>query len=308
MTAQLRWLIGNLEQHVSELKQTQQELYWAKEAAVSANHAKSAFLANMSHELRTPLNAIIGYAEMLQEEADEIGDQQLSSDLHKIDTAAKHLRDLINDILDLSKIEAGRIELSLEEFAISDLIGEIVPTVQGLIDQNDNELVVQCDSTITTMYADMLRVRQVLLNMLSNAAKFTRQGVITLSIERERGCQKNGFPGTAFPTLDQSTSLLDETEFPDEWICFRVSDTGIGMSPEQLDRLFQPFMQADASTTRQYGGTGLGLIISQRFCHLMGGSITVESTPGAGSTFTILLPARVPERKPDASLVEKTAQ
>jgi signal transduction histidine kinase len=308
MTAQLRWLINNLEQRVSELNQTQQELYWAKEAAVSANHAKSAFLANMSHELRTPLNAIIGYAEMLQEEADELGDQQLGADLHKIDSAAKHLRDLINDVLDLSKIEAGRIELSLEEFAISDLLDDIVPTIQGLIDQNENRLVVQCDSTITTMYADMLRVRQVLLNLLSNAAKFTQRGVITLTIEQEQGCRKDGYIGAALPVLDADNTLADEVDELDEWISFRISDTGIGMSPEQLGRLFQPFMQADAATTSQYGGTGLGLVISQRFCQLMGGSITVESMPGAGSTFTVLLPARVPEHSPDISLVEETTQ
>jgi signal transduction histidine kinase len=307
MTSQLRWLINNLEQHVNELKQTQQELYWAKDAAIAANHAKSAFLANMSHELRTPLNAIIGYAEMLQEEADELGDQQLGADLHKIDTAAKHLRDLINDILDLSKIEAGRIELNLEEFAISDLIDEIAPTVQGLIEQNGNQLVLQHDTTIMTMYADMLRVRQVLLNLLSNAAKFTQQGVITLTIEREHGCRTRGCNGATFPVIDHDNPLADEANEPDEWICFRINDTGIGMSPEQQSRLFQPFVQADASTTRQYGGTGLGLIISQRFCQLMGGSIMVESKPGAGSTFTVLLPARVPERKPDTPPVEKAA-
>jgi two-component system sensor kinase len=310
MTAQLRWLIGNLEHRVSELKQTQQELYWAKEAAVSANHAKSAFLANMSHELRTPLNAIIGYTEMLQEEADEIGEQQLSADLHKIDTAAKHLRDLISDILDLSKIEAGRIELSLEEFALSDLIEEVVPTVQGLVDENANRLVVQCDDTITTMYADMLRVRQVLLNLLSNAAKFTQQGVITLSIDREQGYPTRGPNGTTLPGVagvDHNSLLAGTASEPDEWMYFRVSDTGIGMSPEQMDRLFQPFMQGDSSTTRQYGGTGLGLVISQRFCQLMGGSITVESKPGSGSVFTVLLPARVPDRKPDTPLIENTA-
>jgi PAS domain S-box-containing protein len=256
-------------------KQAEAALHQAKEAAEAANHAKSTFLANMSHELRTPLNAIIGYGEMLQEEAVDLGQEDFIPDLQKIGTAAKHLLALINDILDLSRIEAGKMDLRLEPFDIALLVQEVVTTIQPLAAHNRNILQVRCPSALGTMQADLSKVRQALLNLLSNACKFTEQGDITLEVSRE---------------------MVQETA----WIMFRVTDTGIGMAPEQLEKLFQAFVQADASTTRQYGGTGLGLAISQRFCQMMGGEITVKSALGAGSTFTIRLPARAIDSKATA--------
>jgi PAS domain S-box-containing protein len=253
---------------ITERQRAQAELRLAKEAAEEANRAKSAFLANMSHELRTPLNAIIGYSEMLQEGAADLGYAGLTPDLQKIQAAGKHLLALINDILDLSKIEAGRMDLLLEAFDIPALIQDTVTTIQPLAEQNRNTLVLHCASDVGTMWADLTKVRQSLFNLLSNACKFTAQGTITLAVSRE--------------TMDGAA-----------WITFRVTDTGIGMTPEQMGKLFQAFAQADASTTRQYGGTGLGLAITRHFCQMMGGNISVESAPGQGSTFTIRLPAVV---------------
>ncbi len=236
--------------------------------AEKANQAKSQFLANMSHELRTPMNAIIGYSEMLMEEAEDIGQDDFVPDLNKIHGAGKHLLNLINDILDLSKIEAGRMELYLENFNIKSLINETVSTIHPLIEKNQNTLKTNLADNLDVMHADLTKVRQSLFNLLSNASKFTKQGKIT---------------------LDVTSEIVEEKQF----ITFKVQDTGIGMNSEQMGKLFQAFTQADASTTRKYGGTGLGLAITKKFCQMMGGDIKVESEAGKGSTFTINLPVQV---------------
>jgi len=236
----------------------------SRELAVASQH-KSQFLANMSHELRTPLNAIIGYSEMLQEEAEDLGEEAFIPDLQKVNAAGKHLLGLINDILDLSKIEAGRMDLFLETFEVGQLVRDVQAIVQPLIDKNGNALEVNCPDGIVTVHADLTKVRQALFNLLSNAAKFTDHGTISLTVDREM----------------------------DDWLTFAVSDTGIGMTEEQLGRLFEAFSQAEASTRSRFGGTGLGLAISRHFCRLMGGDLTVESVHGRGSTFTVRLPKQV---------------
>jgi PAS domain S-box-containing protein len=268
-------------QDITEQKRHEDELKVAKEAAEDANRTKSMFLANMSHELRTPLNAILGYSEMLTEEATDLGQDSFVPDLKKIHGAGKHLLSLINDVLDISKIEAGKMDLFLESFEIRPLVDDVTATIQPLVDKNSNALVVSCPDAIGAMRADVTKVRQGLFNLLSNACKFTNEGRVTLKVERAH--------------KDAA-----------EWLHFAVSDTGIGMTPEQMGKLFQAFSQADASTTRKYGGTGLGLAISRKFCQMMGGDITVESEPGKGTTFTMSLPAVVVDRK--AGLPKATEQ
>jgi signal transduction histidine kinase/CheY-like chemotaxis protein len=248
-----------------ELRRVNWALERARDQALEASRAKSAFLANMSHELRTPLNAVIGYSEMLQEEAQEAGTSQFLPDLQKIHTAGKHLLALINDVLDLSKIEAGKVDLFLETFDIAALIREVVTTVVPLAEKNHDSIEVCLPDDLGVMQGDATKLRQVLYNLLSNACKFTENGQIALAATRV---------------------AAGETER----VRMEVSDTGIGMTPEQVDRLFQDFTQGDSSTTRRFGGTGLGLAISRRFCRLMGGDITVRSELNQGSRFTIELP------------------
>jgi signal transduction histidine kinase len=243
-----------------------------RELEVASQH-KSAFLANMSHELRTPLNAIIGYSEMLQEDAADQGAEGMVGDLKKVNAAGRHLLSLINAVLDLSKIEAGRMDLHLEEFSVAELVQDIAAVVQPLAEKNSNRFDVTCGD-VGRLRADQTKLRQALLNLLSNAFKFTDHGVVALEVARER-------------TPDER-----------EWLRFHVRDSGIGLTLEQMGRLFQEFSQAEASTASKYGGTGLGLALSRRLCRLMGGDITVESTPGQGSVFTVRLPAHVGEAAP----------
>jgi signal transduction histidine kinase len=248
----------------------------------AASQHKSQFLASMSHELRTPLNAIIGYSEMLQEEAEDLDQETLIPDLQKVNAAGKHLLGLINDILDLSKIEAGRMDLYLEEFQVGQLVHDVAAIVQPLVEKNGNTLVVTCPDAIGSLYADLTKVRQTLFNLLSNAAKFTDHGRIELRVEREEWREESGLD-VASPRSILGSPL----------ITFAVSDTGIGMTEEQLGRLFEAFSQAEASTRSRYGGTGLGLAISRHFCRLMGGDLTATSAYGEGSTFTVRLPAQI---------------
>ena len=262
---------------VTERRRAEEAVAKAKEASEMANRTKSLFLANMSHELRTPLNAIVGYSEMLQEDATERGLEEFCADLEKINASGRHLLSLINDILDLSKIEAGKMELFLETFDLNTLIDEVATTIQPMVEKNSNTLTVQRAEDLGGMHADQVKVRQALFNLLSNAAKFTNNGAITMAAEREK---------------------MDGRD----WIVFKVRDTGIGLSPEKLVRLFQDFTQADASTTRKFGGTGLGLALTRRFCQMMGGDVTVRSVADKGSTFTIKLPASVDVSRADAGL------
>ena len=259
------------------------ELQEANAQLAEASQHKSQFLANMSHELRTPLNAIIGYSEMLQEEAEDLDQQSLIPDLQKVNAAGKHLLGLINDILDLSKIEAGKMDLFLETVEIEQLVQDVAAIVQPLVDKNGNALVVSCPDDLGTMRADQTKLRQTLFNLLSNAAKFTDHGRIELRVARGEG------------RVDTLSPLAPH---PSPLVSFAVSDTGIGMTEEQLGRLFEAFSQAEASTRSRYGGTGLGLAISRHFCRLMGGDLTVISRYGQGSTFTVRLPMAVPEASP----------
>ena len=260
--------LGLLAADVNRMSSELRHLY---DQVETASRHKSEFLANMSHELRTPLNAILGYSEMLQEDARDAGAERFVPDLQKIHAAGRHLLELINAVLDLSKIEAGRMEVYVETFGIPTLVHDIVAVIQPLVQKNQNRLELACPDDLGTMRADLTKTRQALLNLLSNACKFTERGLVALTVTRA--------------TVERA-----------EWVTFVVRDTGIGMTSEQLKRLFQEFSQVDAATTRKYGGTGLGLALSRRLVRLMGGDIVAESEVGRGSTFTIRLPASVVER------------
>ena len=276
-------MLTQIEEHEKEIQEVNEQLVQSEQRARAATQAKSHFLANMSHELRTPLNAIIGYSEMLQEEAQDSGQESFIPDLKKINRSGRHLLDLINDVLDLSKIEAGKMELYLETFDIPNLLEDVSTTVQLLVQKNSNTLEVRCPANLGAMRADMTKVRQSLFNLLSNASKFTKNGKITLEAAREISPTK-----------------------PD-WIVFRVSDTGIGMTPEQQDRVFEAFSQADAATARDFGGTGLGLTITKTFCRMMGGDVALTSEPGKGTTFTIRLPTEVREPKAESAAASESS-
>ena len=266
---QIREWVGS-HTDITERRLAEEALAAARDAAEAANRAKSVFLANMSHELRTPLSAVIGYSEMLEEEMEDLGEPHLIADLKKIESNARHLLSLINDVLDLSKIEANRMTSYAEDFDVAAIAKEAVSTVESLVQRKGNTLTLDLGDELGTMHSDVVKLRQCLFNLISNAAKFTENGRITLSARREN-----------------------------DWMVFAVADTGIGMSEEQLGRLFQRFSQADDSTTRNFGGTGLGLALTRAFCRLLGGEVLVASTLGEGTTFTIRLPVVMPEQASD---------
>ncbi|HIG28006.1 MAG TPA: response regulator, partial [Verrucomicrobiales bacterium] len=269
-----------IEQRTAAVEKAKQEAEDARDNAERANLTKSSFLAKMSHELRTPLNAIIGYSEMLEEEAESMGEEDFVDDLKKIQGSGKHLLGLINDVLDISKIEAGKMELYLEDLKVSDLIGDVVDTITPVLDIKKNTLEVDCNDSLGTIRTDVTKTRQALFNLVSNASKFTENGIITISAEKKMKEDK-------------------------EWIRLSVKDTGIGMTPEQREKVFDAFTQAETGTTRKYGGTGLGLTITQQFCRMMGGDVSVESVMGEGSEFIILLPSCVEELNKPAALEEE---
>lgn len=268
-TVTLREEVARKEEALAEAHRQQEIAQAATAAAEEANRAKSQFLANTSHELRTPLNAILGYSELLRDEALERGLPEFDEDLERIHRAGRHLLDMINDILDLAKIEAGKLELVFEEFSVSKMLNDVDASVRPLVEKNGNRFVVEDPGTLGTMDSDPVRLRQILFNLLSNAGKFTKGGEVRMTASRE-------------PAESGDRLLLT------------VSDTGIGMTPSQLEKLFQPFVQADSTTSRRFGGTGLGLAISKQLCEMMGGTVRVESEPGRGSRFSVTLPARAP--------------
>ena len=260
---------SDLEHEVQNHRATAIKLHEAKEEAENANRQKSEFLAKMSHELRTPLNAVIGYSEMLLEDAEADGRKtQQIADLRRINSAGKHLLSLVTDVLDLQKIEAGKMELAAQPFDLSDFVDDVVATCRPLVMDNGNDFVVERGGELGTMIGDQTKLRQAVLNLLSNAAKFTKHGRVSLSVLREFGAAG-------------------------DCVSIAVRDTGIGISRENLPKLFQNFNQAEASTSSRYGGTGLGLALSQKLCRMMGGEITVDSKLGGGSCFTIKVPAAI---------------
>lgn len=264
-------LIDSFNEMLLQIQKRDAELQEARAVAERANQAKSNFLSFMSHELRTPLTSIIGFSEMLIGEMEGEGRAEWLDDLRRVHDSGRYLLELINDILDISKIEAGKMEIHLETFNVAALIRDLKGVMRPLVERNQNQLVLECPEDIGIMHADRIRVRQCLLNLLSNAGKFTEHGVITFSTQR---VTRNGT----------------------DWYRFRIQDTGIGMTPELLNKLFRAFTQADDSTSRRYGGTGLGLALTRQFCRMMGGDVTVESEPGKGSAFTIKLPASAPRK------------
>ena len=252
------------------LEQKNKDLLDSQKEAEAANEAKSTFLANMSHELRTPLNAIIGYSEMLIEDAED-ENEDFIPDLEKINSSGKHLLGLINEILDLSKVESGKMELFIEEFELEKILNEVVSTIKPLVDKNDNSLNLKIETKTKYISADVTKIRQILLNLLSNATKFTKEGEINILVNDNA----------------QNSSMLD----------FNIADSGIGMTQEQVDKVFQPFTQADEKTTRKFGGTGLGLTITKMFSEMMGGSINLKSIVDKGTTFTVSIPKTVIDPK-----------
>ncbi|MEH3144861.1 MAG: response regulator [Methylobacterium frigidaeris] len=267
---------------ITERKEAEAEVEQARQAAEAANRAKSQFIANMSHELRTPLSAVIGYSEMLAEELEDLGQASLLPDLRKIEASARHLLGLINDVLDISKIEAGRMTVAAEDFSVDAMIADVVAAIDSLVSKKRNRLVLDLADDLGAMRQDQTKIRQCLVNLLGNASKFTEDGTITLRARRDH----------------------DEGA---EWVTFSVIDTGIGLTEEQIGRLFERFSQADESTTRQFGGTGLGLAITRAFSRRMGGEISVTSTYGEGSAFTIRLPVVLAAEDGEAS-EEEVAQ
>jgi PAS domain S-box-containing protein len=260
---------------ITARKRAEEELRRAKEAAEEASRSKSQFLANMSHELRTPLNAIIGYSELMREEAEDLELASFIRDLGKIEAAGKHLLGLINGVLDIAKIEAGKLDVHAEAFDVAHMLEDVAATVAPVVEKNGNRFEIVAQPNLGTMHTDLTKVRQSLFNLLGNAGKFTKDGTVTLEAERM-------------------------TEAGRDWVAFRVRDTGVGMTPEQAQKVFEAFTQADASTTRKFGGTGLGLAITREFSRMIGGDATVESELGHGSVFTLKVPALLPTKEAPA--------